>query len=118
MSPHPLTASRPLTPVPAPDHPDEIERGAFNTAFHELGLRWFWDRETWQSLAAEPCEHARVRQHLVQAHSHLLSVYDADALSSAIVERKQRCRGVPAAASTTAWPQVSWSDARWGEVGV
>ena len=34
----------------------DIERSAYNAAFYELGLRWYWDDATYERLAAESCE--------------------------------------------------------------
>lgn len=71
---------------------DEIDRAAFNAAFHELGLRWHWDGETWQTLSKSECERERVRRYVEHEHPHLLRAYDADFLSDAVVRTKQRWR--------------------------
>lgn len=71
---------------------DEIDRAAFNAAFHELGLRWHWDGETWHTLSQSECERERVRRYVEHAHPHLLRAYDADFLSDAVVRTKQRWR--------------------------
>jgi hypothetical protein len=96
----------------------EIERGAFNAAFYELGLRWHWDSETYEALAANPCERARVRGYLAAEQSHLLRAYDADFLTEAIVSAKQRCQRALAACAPHAMPHFNWADPRWGEVGI
>jgi hypothetical protein len=96
----------------------EIERGAFNAAFYELGLRWHWDSETYRSLAANPCERERVRRYLQVEQSHLLRAYDADFLADAVVRTKQRVRQALEKCSGRALPQFAWADARWGETGV
>ena len=62
-SPHPYLADA-----------TEIERGAFNAAFQELGLRWHWDSTTYDAIVANPCERTRVRHYLESKQSHLLRV--------------------------------------------
>jgi hypothetical protein len=81
-----------------------IERSAFNAAFYELGLRWQWDDETYEALAADPCERQRVRRYLEREQPHLLRAYDADFLASAILEVKQRFQrsSTPGTSSTAA----------------
>jgi hypothetical protein len=71
---------------------DEMDRAAFNAAFHELGLRWHWDGATWSTLSSSACEHERVRRYVEEEHPHLLRAYDADFLSQAVVRTKQRWR--------------------------
>jgi hypothetical protein len=96
----------------------EIERSAFNAAFYELGLRWHWDSETYDALAADSCERARVRRYLEGEQAHLLRAYDADFLADAILAAKQRCRKALARCSARSVPRFNWADARWGEVGI
>jgi hypothetical protein len=76
------------------DYPSdsEIERHAFNAAFCELGLPWHWDSATYDRLGLQPCERARVRCYVEQAHPHLLRAYDADFLADAVLEAKGRCQ--------------------------
>jgi hypothetical protein len=96
----------------------EIDRGAFNAAFYELGLRWHWDSSTYDQLASHACERTRVRRYLEGEQPHLLRAYDADFLTDAILATKQRCRRALAHCSTRSLPRFNWADARWGEVGV
>jgi hypothetical protein len=96
----------------------EIERGAFNAAFYELGLRWHWDSGTYVALAANPCERDRVKRYLESEQSHLLRAYDAEFLTEAILTAKRRCRHAFAASASCAMPRFSWTDPRWGEVGI
>lgn len=96
----------------------EIDRAAFNTAFHELGLRWHWDSRTYEALAAQACERSRVRAYLETEQSHLLRAYDADFLADAILVAKQRNRPALAACPSRSIPRFGWADARWGEVGI
>jgi hypothetical protein len=111
-----------MTAVRAParhtDATAEIERGAFNAAFYELGLRWHWDDDTYRTLAATPCERERVRRYLQEQQAHLLKAYDAEFLADAVVRTKQRCRDALAKCAGRGVPQFNWADARWGEVGV
>jgi hypothetical protein len=73
-------------------HPSETspELDAYNAAFHELGLDWHWDAETWASLRDIDGERERVCAYLRAHHPHLLKVYDAEFLGAAIVELKAR----------------------------
>ena len=86
--------ARPATAtVPAPStRPSETspELDAYNAAFHELGLDWHWDAETWASLRDIDGERERVCAYLRAHHPHLLKVYDAEFLGAAIVELKAR----------------------------
>lgn len=105
----------------AQHHPaehQEIERSAFNAAFYELGLRWHWDSDTYQALAAQPCERARIRGYLQAEQAHLLRAYDAEFLTDAILTAKQRSHHALAHCAPHAVPRFNWADARWGEVGI
>ncbi len=95
----------------------EIDRGAFNAAFYELGLRWFWDDATYDKLSATACERQRVRGYLEGEQAHMLRAYDADFLTDAILKAKQRCRDSMANCAPRAVPRFNWADARWGETG-
>lgn len=96
----------------------QIERSAYNTAFYELGLRWYWDDATYDRLAAEPNARARVRQYVRSAHPHLLAAYDADFLADAVVATKERCQQAAPHAAARVMLHFNWADPRWGEVGV
>ena len=107
--------------MPQPTTPfadSEIDRAAFNTAFHELGLRWHWDSQTYQVLATQADERSRVRTYLETEQAHLLRSYDADFLTDAVLAAKQRSRRALAACPPKAVPRFGWADARWGEVGI
>ena len=80
------TANR--TASPGPD--SELDRQAYNAAFNELGLNWFWDAATHQRLQASACERERIRIYLTRQHAHLLKAYDADFLVNAIHSTKQK----------------------------
>ena len=68
------------------DH--ESIRHAYNAAFHELDLQWYWDGETYSQLVSrneKPEE--QVRHYLEQHQSHLLRAYDAEFLITAIQQK-------------------------------
>lgn len=73
----------------ANDQATEIHRHAYNAAFGELGLNWYWDADTYVRLQA----HGRdgVREYLETEQSHLLRAYEADFLVHAIETTKTRC---------------------------
>jgi hypothetical protein len=71
-------------------HDTELHRNAFNAAFNELGLTWFWDSDTHHRLQANEDERERIRIYLETQHAHLLKAYDADFLVNAIHNAKQR----------------------------
>ncbi len=101
----------------------EIERSAYNAAFYELGLRWHWDDATYEQLASVTCERARLRHYLESMQPHLLRAYDADFLTDAILQAKQRRQTLLAQSVLTqsvrdSMPRFDWTDARWGEVGI
>ena len=62
----------------------EIELGAYNAAFYEIGLPWHWDDSTYERLATVPCERSRLRQYMENMQPHLLRAYDAEFLVQAI----------------------------------
>ena len=98
--------------------PTEIERSAYNSAFHDLGLRMHWDEATFRSLAQVPCERQRLQGYLRQQHPHLLRAYDDGFLADAILDAKRRRQAPLARCAPQSAPQINWADARWGEVGV
>jgi hypothetical protein len=95
----------------------EIDRAAFNAAFYELGLRWHWDSPTYEGLASQPCERRRLQGYLENEQAHLLRAYDAEFLTDAILQAKQRCRPALAAGPTHALPRFGCAAARCDEVG-
>jgi hypothetical protein len=95
----------------------EADRGAFNAAFYELGLRWHWDSDAYRALASVPCERSRLRGYMESEQAHLLRAYDAEFLTDAILVAKRRCRASTANCAPRALPQFNWADARWGDTG-
>jgi len=79
----------------------EDHRHAYNAAFGELGLPWYWDAKTFATLQS----HGRdaVRFYLQAEQSHLLRAYEADFLVNAIEAAKARCHaGITAGAQAYA----------------
>jgi hypothetical protein len=71
----------------------ELDRHAFNAAFHELGLRWHWDADTYERLCQRDSDAGAVTRHYLRdAQSHLLRAYDETFLADAIVSRMVRVR--------------------------
>jgi hypothetical protein len=70
--------------------PLELERNAFNAAFSELGLCWYWDEKTYAELQSIAAESERLRRYVESQHRHLLTAYDADFLVDAICVTKSR----------------------------
>ncbi|HEY4069063.1 MAG TPA: hypothetical protein VGM74_19305 [Burkholderiaceae bacterium] len=72
----------------------EIERNAYNVAFSELGLTWYWDAQTYAQLRASSQQSSQknchVRSYLEAHQPHLLSAYDADFLVQAIEARRSQ----------------------------
>ncbi len=95
----------------------EVERGAFNAAFYELGLRLYWDKGTYEALAANLSEHARVLDYLKGVQSHLLRAYDAEFLADAVIRAKQHWQQSLTASVPRAVPEFNWTEADRGEVG-
>jgi hypothetical protein len=87
----------------------ETERHAYNAAFEELGLSWYWDAVTYARLQA----HGRqgVRVYLETEQAHLLRAYEADFLVNAIETAQARCRasmGRPPAQLHPSRPGAAW----------
>ncbi|HET9822722.1 MAG TPA: hypothetical protein VFQ16_12945 [Burkholderiaceae bacterium] len=106
-----------LSPRPIETPDADLERSAFNAAFHELGLRWHWDGATYDALCAEPCERRRVQRYLEAEQAHLLRAYDAGFLVDAILAAKGRAQHAMSRCTTPVLPRYGWADARWGETG-
>ena len=102
----------------ANDAAAEVERAAFNAAFYELGLRWYWDSDTYRALSVQTCHRSRLRCYLEGEQSHMLRAYDAEFLIDAILAVRQRCRHAMAKCPPRTLPSFNWADARWGEVGI
>ena len=71
------------------------ERDAFNAAFRELGLRWYWDAATFRVLASIADDGERIRTYLETREAHLLKAYDAAFLVEAVRSAKGRATQGP-----------------------
>jgi hypothetical protein len=75
--------------APAPsDAASEAHRQAYNAAFHELELNWYWDPATFSRL--QPYGRAGVLAHLEAEHAHMLRAYSPEFLVGLIEETKER----------------------------
>jgi hypothetical protein len=68
---------------------EELQREAYNAAFYELGLTWYWDANTYRQLMNPTAWSDPVRIYLETEQAHLLKVYDAAFLSEAIEVAKR-----------------------------
>jgi hypothetical protein len=89
----------------------EQERNAYNAAFYELGLRFYWDSDTFAALQSDPDPHARLCRYIETQHAHLLRAYDLESLARTIesheadlVKHAERL-------------SFDWSEARAAELG-
>jgi hypothetical protein len=95
----------------------DIDRNAYNAAFYELGLRWHWDADTYQSLLSNAEEKDRIRVYLETQQPHLLRAYDADFLIQAIQTTKARCYDNMAACGAKNAGSVNWAEIQSVQVG-
>jgi hypothetical protein len=92
---------------------EEIERNAYNAAFYELGLRWYWDTETYAALLSHSAQAPeRIKHYLQTQQPHLLTAYDADFLARAIQATMQR------RLSDMQPPVCDWSKLAGAELGI
>lgn len=71
----------------------ELDRHAFNLSFHGLGLRFYWDSDTYGELCARAADaHARTLLYLSSTQAHLLKAYDPGFLVDTIVARMRQVR--------------------------
>lgn len=96
----------------------EIDRAAFNAAFYELGLRWHWDSRAYAKLARQACERSRLQGYLQAEQAPLLRAYDAELLTEAILQAKQRCHPAHAAHAQEGAPRFTRPPVRCDEIGV
>jgi hypothetical protein len=98
------------------DSETEVRRNAYNAAFHELGLNWFWDAAFDVPCAAG--ERDCVRAYVTEHQSHLLNAYDADFLVDAILAAKERCAPRMTAPGCNPGATIDWRALRQHQVGV
>ena len=75
------------------DNAFEVERGAYNQAFSELGLEWYWDSRTYDSLKTCAGDKDCVRAYIEGHQPHLLQAYDVQFLAEAIESVRRRLSG-------------------------
>ncbi len=92
------------------------ELDAYNASFHDLGLRWHWDVDTFLDLQAHTDPGERIRRYLEARHPHLLRAYDAEFLASAIEVRKNGFHKARVAIGDTG-PCFDWAQSSAGELG-
>jgi len=95
----------------------KIDRNAFNAAFYELGFRWHWDVDTYDSLAQLSCDEDRVRSYFETRQPHLLKAYDAEFLIGAVLAAKARCYESMNARGARSAPWIDWAEINCVEVG-
>ena len=79
-----------------PDSAAESERGAYNRAFSELGLEWYWDASTFEQLRTRNGDKHCIHAFIEANHPHLLQAYDGGSLASAIdAVRRRLSESVP-----------------------
>ena len=94
-----------------------LHLSAYNAAFYELGLRWHWDSQDYQTLLREADEKQRVRIYLELHQRHLLTAYDADFLSNAIQVTKSRCYDRLAAQDPKVGTYTNWAEIQMAQIG-
>lgn len=68
----------------------QSERNAYNMAFSELGLEWFWDADVYAEMQSVAARHDRIHKYLEAHRPHLLRAYDASFLTNAIESVRAR----------------------------
>lgn len=94
-----------------------IHRNAYNAAFFELGLRWYWDDELYPDVLGDTDERRHLHQYLVSHHPHLLTAYDADFLVDAIQTTKARCYDRMVLAGGKGGAHANWTASPHCEAG-
>ena len=106
----------------------EVHRNAYNAAFHELGLRWFWPRDEFARLYASAptavlsvlsgdSERDCLRQYLQQQQQPLLRAYDVEFLIDAIHAAKARRYAALTADGCQGGAFINWAEIQQAEVG-
>ncbi|HEV7912289.1 MAG TPA: hypothetical protein VGP22_00870 [Albitalea sp.] len=106
-----------LKDLPIQNRHDEMERDAYNAAFYELGFRWHWDRDTYETLLRKDANPSvRVRHYLETHQAHLLRAYDAAFLVDMIQTKKAEFRKRPDSGAM-AQGSFDWSQMLGAELG-
>jgi hypothetical protein len=96
----------------------DLRRDAYNAAFHELGLTWYWDSETYGELAPRgAAERERIAGYLRSHQPHLLKAYEADFLIEAIEKAQSRCLESMQARGLNVASSIDWAEIQRGETG-
>ena len=76
-----------------PSAPSELDRSAYNAAFHEIGLPWHWDKKIYAALIGQfECLADQIQHYLNTQQPHLLKSYDASFLACLIQSKVSECR--------------------------
>ena len=71
----------------------ELDRSAYNAAFHEIGLPWHWDTKIYAALVGQfECLVDQIQHYLNSQQPHLLKAYDASFLACLIQSKMTECR--------------------------
>ena len=68
----------------------EAELGAYNRAFSELGLEWYWDARTFEQLRTCNGDKHCIQAYIEANHPHLLHAYAGDSLPTAVEKIRRR----------------------------
>ncbi|MGJ7608427.1 hypothetical protein ACSFA7_29115 [Variovorax sp. LT1R20] len=96
----------------------ETERNAYNAAFHELGLRWHWDRETYCQLLRQSQDGPERVCHYLSTHQpHLLRAYDAKSLAEVIEQKKEIHQQRELSEGLGSRRYFNWAESHGAEIG-
>jgi hypothetical protein len=96
----------------------DVHRNAYNAAFQELGLSFYWDTRTYQTVQCNEGERACLKQYLEAHQPHLLKAYDVDFLVNAIHAAKARCYDNMTAEGCNPKAYINWAELRQTQVGI
>ncbi|MFC4931883.1 HAD family hydrolase [Massilia sp. GCM10023247] len=96
----------------------DAQRNAYNAAFHELGLSWYWDAGQYARAASGNDDRTGLRKYLAEHQPHLLSAHDADFLVEAILATKERCHAKLSAAGRNPGAFINWREIQQRQIGV
>ena len=101
------------------DRDVELDRNAYNAAFHELGFRWHWDSDAYDDLLSRSPDPAdQIRHYLQTFQPHLLTAYRVAFLVQLIREKQASHRRRQATRRDIAATHFDWSQTLGGEIGV
>jgi len=95
----------------------DVHRNAYNAAFHELGLRWFWERDMYDAVLSGAAARDCLRHYLQHQQPHLLRAYDAEFLIDVIHAAKARRYAALTAAGCHGSAYIDWAEIQQVEVG-